>query len=155
MTVPERDGATRAPAARSSATVVHDLHELLQRAPVAGPYVLVGHSIGGEYVRAFTAKFPSEVAGVVLVDSTHPDQHEPPIMVSADVNRIPQFVSPASVFWATSLRSDLDSCGLQCAIPLSISRRNSVLNKPRQARAMRNQRVKASETEADSRMCCN
>jgi len=47
--------------ARSSATIVHDLQELLQRAPVAGPYVLVGHSIGGEYVRIFTATFPSEV----------------------------------------------------------------------------------------------
>src|SRR5271166_415914 len=80
-----------APTARSSATIVHDLHELLQRAPVAGPYVLVGHSIGGEYVRIFTSKFPSEVAGVVLVDSTHPDQREPPIMVS-HVNRIPHFV---------------------------------------------------------------
>lgn len=71
-----------APTARSSATIVHDLQELLQRAPVAGPYVLVGHSIGGEYVRIFTAKFPSEVAGVVLVDSSHPDQREPPMMLS-------------------------------------------------------------------------
>ena len=60
------------PTARSSATIVHDLQELLQRAPVTGPYVLVGHSIGGEYVRIFTAKFPSEVAGVVLVQSAIP-----------------------------------------------------------------------------------
>ena len=71
-----------APTARSSATIIHDLQELLQRAPVAGPYVLVGHSIGGEYVRIFTSKFPSEVAGVVLVDSSHPDQREPPMMLS-------------------------------------------------------------------------
>jgi pimeloyl-ACP methyl ester carboxylesterase len=48
-----------APTARNSASIVHDLHELPQRAPVAGPFVLVGHSIGGEYVRAFTATFPS------------------------------------------------------------------------------------------------
>ena len=53
---------------RSSGTVVHDLHELLQRAPIAGPYVLVGHSLGGEYVRVFTSQYPSEVVGLVLVD---------------------------------------------------------------------------------------
>jgi pimeloyl-ACP methyl ester carboxylesterase len=51
------------PGPRSSTTIVHDLHELLSRTPVKGPYVPVGHSIGGEYVRIFTARFPSEVAG--------------------------------------------------------------------------------------------
>jgi pimeloyl-ACP methyl ester carboxylesterase len=71
-----------APSPRSSTTVANDLHRLLQRTPVKGPYVLVGHSIGGEYVRIFTAWFPSEVAGLVLVDSTHPDQREPAIMLS-------------------------------------------------------------------------
>lgn len=76
--------------ARSSATVVNDLHELLQRTPVTGPFVLVGHCIGGEYVRIFAAKYPSELAGLVLVDSTHPDQRQPPVMLSP-INRIPVF----------------------------------------------------------------
>src|ERR1022692_4189846 len=129
-----------APTARNSATVVHDLHELLQRAPVPGPYVLVGHSIGGEYVRVFAAKFRSEVAGVVLVDSTHPDQREPPIMLSP-MNRIP-----------TLARRLLCS-----ALPLverfgviRVLLRNAPVYVPTQfsseqndaARAMRNQRVK-------------
>jgi pimeloyl-ACP methyl ester carboxylesterase len=35
---------------------------------------LVGHSIGGLYVRKFAAKYPSEVVGMVLVDAAHPDQ---------------------------------------------------------------------------------
>jgi pimeloyl-ACP methyl ester carboxylesterase len=61
---------------------------LLSRTPVKGPYVPVGHSIGGEYVRIFTARFPSEVAGLVLVDSTHPDQREPAMMLSP-ANRLP------------------------------------------------------------------
>ena len=66
------------PFARTSTTVIDDLHELLRRADVPpSPYVLVGSSIGGEYVRAYTAKYPNEVAGVVLVDSTSPDQREP------------------------------------------------------------------------------
>jgi pimeloyl-ACP methyl ester carboxylesterase len=65
---------------RTSASVTNNLHELLKRANVVPPYVLVGASIGGEYIRVFTATFPSEVAGVVLVDSSHPDQREPPGM---------------------------------------------------------------------------
>src|SRR5207253_3292277 len=65
-------------APRTSTSIADDLHELLHRASVAPPYVLVGSSIGGEYARVFTAKYPTEVAGLVLVDSSHPDQHEPP-----------------------------------------------------------------------------
>jgi pimeloyl-ACP methyl ester carboxylesterase len=65
---------------RTSASIANDLHELLKRADVRPPYVLVGQSIGGEYVRVFTAKYPAEVAGLVFVDSSHPDQREPPDM---------------------------------------------------------------------------
>jgi pimeloyl-ACP methyl ester carboxylesterase len=50
--------------------IATDLHTLLQRANVAGPYVLAGHSFGGLYVRIFAARYPDEVAGMVLVDST-------------------------------------------------------------------------------------
>jgi pimeloyl-ACP methyl ester carboxylesterase len=76
------------PMARTSEMIVHDLHELLQRRPVESPYKLVGHSIGGSYVRVFTARYPSEVAAAVLVDSSHPDQQEPAIMLSP-INRAP------------------------------------------------------------------
>ena len=48
------------------------LHALLERAHVPGPYVLAGHSFGGLYVQAFAAKFPDQVAGLVLLDSTAP-----------------------------------------------------------------------------------
>ena len=40
-----------------------DLHTLLERAGVAGPYVLVGHSSGGPYVRVFAARYPDQIAG--------------------------------------------------------------------------------------------
>lgn len=53
---------------------VKDLHTLLQKAEIAGPYVLVGHSIGGIYVRKYAADYPGEVVGIVLVDASHPDQ---------------------------------------------------------------------------------
>src|SRR3712207_6589551 len=51
-----------------------ELHRLLQRAHIPGPYVLAGHSFGGKYVRVFAAQYPTEVVGMVLVDAAHPDQ---------------------------------------------------------------------------------
>src|SRR5271157_4622287 len=135
-----------APAARSSATIVHDLQELLQRAPVAGPYVLVGHSIGGEYVRIFTAKFPSEVAGVVLVDSSHPDQREPPMMLSPitrmhkHVRQLACFVLPIVTRLGVIRLVMLDT---PVYVPPEFSSQQSAAEP-----AMRKQRVKAVETEA-------
>lgn len=52
------------------AQIAADLHTLLDRADVPGPYVLAGHSFGGLYVRTYAARYPDEVAGLVLVDST-------------------------------------------------------------------------------------
>ncbi|MGI5287992.1 alpha/beta fold hydrolase [Nonomuraea polychroma] len=52
-----------------------DLHTALHRAGVAPPYVLAGHSMGGFVVRLFAAGYPDEVAGLVFIDSSHPDQH--------------------------------------------------------------------------------
>jgi pimeloyl-ACP methyl ester carboxylesterase len=50
------------------------LHELLSRAGVTPPYILVGASAGGFPVLVYAGLFPDEIAGVVLVDSSHPDQ---------------------------------------------------------------------------------
>jgi pimeloyl-ACP methyl ester carboxylesterase len=50
--------------------IATDLHTLLHRAHVPGPYVLAGHSFGGRYVRIFAARYPDEVAGLVLIDAT-------------------------------------------------------------------------------------
>ena len=59
---------------RTCAGLVKDLRALLRHAEVGPPYLLVGHSIGGFNVRLFAHQYPEEVVGVVLVDSTHPDQ---------------------------------------------------------------------------------
>jgi pimeloyl-ACP methyl ester carboxylesterase len=50
------------------------LRSLLQSANTPPPYVLVGHSMGGFFIRVFADLFPKEVAGLVLVDASHPDQ---------------------------------------------------------------------------------
>jgi pimeloyl-ACP methyl ester carboxylesterase len=55
--------------------VATDLHTLLDRAHEPGPYVLVGHSLGGAFVLNFAARYPNDVAGVVLLDSMHPEQY--------------------------------------------------------------------------------
>ena len=72
---------------RTSASVASDLHEALQRAGVLPPYVMAGGSVGGEYVRIYTARYPSDVAGLVLVDSASPDMHEPDFYLTP-ANRI-------------------------------------------------------------------
>ncbi len=59
---------------RTSAEMARDLRSLLQHARIEPPYVLVGHSIGGFNVRLFASEHPHEVAGMVLVDSSHPEQ---------------------------------------------------------------------------------
>ena len=48
--------------------VATDLHLLLDRAHVPGPFVLVGHSSGAQYVRIFAGRYPEQVAGMVLLD---------------------------------------------------------------------------------------
>jgi pimeloyl-ACP methyl ester carboxylesterase len=56
------------PAPRVVSNLIEELHQLLSAANVPGPYVLAGHSYGGMLVRAFAAKYPDAVAGLVLVD---------------------------------------------------------------------------------------
>lgn len=64
-------------APRTSASIVGDLHEALQRAGVLPPYVMAGGSVGAEYAHIYTAHYPSDVAGLVFIDSAVPDMHEP------------------------------------------------------------------------------
>jgi pimeloyl-ACP methyl ester carboxylesterase len=60
----------------SVSSVVADLRLTLERAGETAPFVLVAHSIGGLYATEFAKRFRGEVAGLVLVDASHPDQLE-------------------------------------------------------------------------------
>jgi pimeloyl-ACP methyl ester carboxylesterase len=55
-------------------TVVEDLHATLRYAGERAPFVLVAHSLGGPYAMTYTKYFGGDVAGLVLVDASHPDQ---------------------------------------------------------------------------------
>jgi pimeloyl-ACP methyl ester carboxylesterase len=59
------------PIPRSMKQEVAELRALLEKAKESGPFVLVGHSYGGLLMRLYAATHPSDVAGIVLVDSTH------------------------------------------------------------------------------------
>lgn len=62
------------PLPRDGRTIARELHAALASAGIAPPYIIVGHSFGGLIARIFTAEFPADVVGIVLVDSTHPQQ---------------------------------------------------------------------------------
>jgi pimeloyl-ACP methyl ester carboxylesterase len=65
------------PLPRTAEQFAKELHILLQRAGIPGPYVLVGHSLGGLPVRVFVHAYATDVAGVVLIESMHPRQAKP------------------------------------------------------------------------------
>lgn len=67
-------GSRNVEGSRDAAAVVAELRAELAARGIAPPYVLVGHSLGGLYLQYFARNHPEEVAGLVLVDSTHHDQ---------------------------------------------------------------------------------
>jgi pimeloyl-ACP methyl ester carboxylesterase len=60
-------------AAVTADEVATRLHALLNAADIRPPYILVGHSLGGLYVQMFARKYPMDVSGVVLLESSSPD----------------------------------------------------------------------------------
>jgi pimeloyl-ACP methyl ester carboxylesterase len=66
------------PLPRNAEQYAKELHTLLDRAGVPGPYVLVGHSMGGLPVRVFAHEYPANVAGVVLIESMSPEPSRVP-----------------------------------------------------------------------------
>lgn len=61
---------------RDALTIIEELRAQLREHQLPPPYLLVGHSIGGFYMQLYAKTYPGEVMGVVLVDTSHPDQLE-------------------------------------------------------------------------------
>ncbi len=59
---------------RTTKRITYELHTLLQNAGIHGPYILVGHSFGGFTAQYFARNFGDEIAGIVLIDSSHEEQ---------------------------------------------------------------------------------
>lgn len=88
------------PMPRTGAVMVSELETLLEAAEEPGPYVLAGHSLGGLTMIMFAETHPEEVAGVVLIDSSHPRQDEAfaavPAFVAAQEEREAEFAGMAT-----------------------------------------------------------
>jgi pimeloyl-ACP methyl ester carboxylesterase len=84
----------------SPETVVLDLHAALQAAGVMPPYVMVGASIGGIYVRMYSIRYPSEVTAMVLVDPAYEERlftmfkGKPVTIASLTADQVRSTVSP-------------------------------------------------------------
>jgi pimeloyl-ACP methyl ester carboxylesterase len=63
--------------ARTPGNIAVELHEMLRRAHITPPFIMVGHSFGGLVVRRFTLLYPEEVSGVVLVDPMRCEEWPP------------------------------------------------------------------------------
>lgn len=115
------------------AQVADDLHTLLDRAHVTGPYVLAGHSFGGLYVQAFAARYPDQVAGLVLIDSTAPSTAPvppPPTGSYSVVTRVSALLSTTARLGLPRLLNGWGSSGLppesQALVQASASRPEEV-----------------------------
>ena len=64
------------PGPRDALAIAGELHDLLQRAGITGPLVLMAHSAGGLYAREYAAKHQQQIAGLVLVDATPPESFD-------------------------------------------------------------------------------
>lgn len=65
----QRSRSTPVPMPRTAQSVVSDLHAMLRIASLPAPFVMVGHSLGGLFVRLYASTYPDDVAGMVLVDA--------------------------------------------------------------------------------------
>lgn len=88
------------PRGRGIKQINKELHDLLINAGEQKPFILAGHSLGGFYVQSRANNYADEVAGVVLIDSSHAKQivrnpdDPPPIMLA----RIAKIAAPTGIF---------------------------------------------------------
>ena len=117
-------GASEAdPLIRTDADVVKRLHAFLDSLHIAPPYLLVGHSIGGPLARLYTANYPQEVAGLVLIDPTDY------MLTEAEDNEVKKNTSSAMGYrevWLTNLRQMSADTLLPTGIKMECSREISV-----------------------------
>jgi len=119
-----------APAQRTVVSLTEDLHAFLVNAKVRGPYVLVGHSLGGLLARLYASYYPKDVVGMVLVDSTHEDEADrglsllPPETLKDMARRAkPEDMvvsNPAEKFDTCSMRALMDALNWRADIPLVV-----------------------------------
>jgi pimeloyl-ACP methyl ester carboxylesterase len=66
------------PFERDPSRVAEEVHLALKKAGIEGPYIIMGHSLGGIFARHFARKYLDKMAGVLLLDSTYEIEETPP-----------------------------------------------------------------------------
>ncbi|HWJ32757.1 MAG TPA: alpha/beta hydrolase, partial [Gaiellaceae bacterium] len=74
----DREGEGWSGGEESGRRFASNLHGLLRAAQIPGPYVLAGHSVGGVYSLVYAVRYPNDVAGLALIDSSTPYQFDLP-----------------------------------------------------------------------------
>jgi pimeloyl-ACP methyl ester carboxylesterase len=89
---------------RTAREAARDLHALLAKIGVQPPYVIAGQSLGGINARMYAHEYPSEIAGLILIDTSHPDWYAqlakvlpPPAENESEVLRGYRYGPPASI----------------------------------------------------------
>ena len=147
-----------ADSSQDGAQIATDLHTLLERGDVPGPYVLAGHSFGGLYVLTFAARYPDDVAGMVLVDSTEPGSAARPGSSPGDegssdiMSRASALLSSSARLGLGRLLANLDFGGLppqarneSRANAVTVSHLQSTINEYIEASASRDQAASLSD----------
>ncbi len=122
-------GSDPVPAPRTIVALTEDLHALLVNAKVPGPYIMVGHSLGGILVRLYASYYPAQVVGMVLVDSAHEDEPDramallPPDALKEMLKQAkPEDLVPQSAdrIDSCSIRSLMNALNWHSSIPLIV-----------------------------------
>ena len=90
------------PIPRTMKQEAFELHTLLNAAHIKGPYILVGHSLGGLVTRVYASQYPQEVAGIVLIDSTHEDTT---LMINGKLAHMRELAKPDPVPAVQTMKS--------------------------------------------------
>ena len=91
------------PEQKDARSIAKDLRRLLDAAKFSRPFVFVGHSMGGIFGRAYASMYPNEVAGMALIDASHPEQIERSPNIKKALRRF---------FWFLKATPYMASCGV-------------------------------------------
>jgi pimeloyl-ACP methyl ester carboxylesterase len=106
--------STPVPGPRDANTIADELHALLQQAGVRGPFVLMAHSRGGLYIRAYTAHYPEDVTGLIFIESAAPlyeDRESPELRAATSHSQYVYY--PFILLMATGLQRPMGACSAE------------------------------------------